>query len=238
MSADNDGAGRAAGAGAPAFVVAIDGPAASGKGTIARSVAARFDFAYLDTGVLYRAVAAKALEAGGVLEDADAMAAMAADLAAEDLHRADLRTGPVGAASSIVAAHPGVRSTLLNYQRFFAHSPAGGRAGAVLDGRDIGTVVCPAAQVKVFVTADLEERARRRHSEMAGRGEAATLDDVRADLAERDRRDATRAASPMTTPDAGDDARYLLDTTHLTIDQAVAAAVTIIEARLHADRGS
>lgn len=209
---------------AKSFVVAIDGPAASGKGTIARRAAARFNFAHLDTGVLYRAVASIGLQRGATLDDPDAMAVIASELEADDLHRSDLRASHVGAAASIVAAHPPVRATLLDFQRFFAARPAGGRAGAVLDGRDIGTVVCPDADVKLFVTASLEERARRRLSDLTAQGETTTFDEVRADLAKRDERDSTRDVSPMRAPaDA-----HLLDTTDLGIEQAVESAAETI----------
>ncbi len=216
------------------FVVAVDGPAASGKGTISRRVAARFDFAHLDTGVLYRAVAATALEAGADPADADAMGEIAVALAAADLHRENLRSAAVGAVASVVAAHPPVRAALLQFQRFFAEKPAGGRAGAMLDGRDIGTGVCPEADVKLFVTAALEERARRRHQEIVARGEDRTFEEVLSDLEERDARDAARAASPLRP---ADDA-VLLDTTRLAIDEAVDAATEIIDARWSARRTS
>lgn len=216
------------------FVVAVDGPAASGKGTISRRVAARFDFAYLDTGVLYRAVASVAMERGRDLRDGEAMGAVAEDLAQSDLHRQDLRSGEVGAAASIVAAHPPVRAALLSFQRFFAAQPAGGRLGAVLDGRDIGTVVCPDADVKLFVTASLEARAQRRFKDLDTRGETMDLAAVRADLAERDARDRARSTAPLLqAPDA-----RLLDTTDLDIEQAVAAAADAISIAWRAFRAS
>ncbi|EKE45633.1 cytidylate kinase [Oceaniovalibus guishaninsula JLT2003] len=193
------------------FTVAIDGPAAAGKGTIGRAVAERFGFAHLDTGLLYRAVGARAL-AG------DDPAAAAADLTADDLARPDLRTAAVAEAASRAAALPAVRAALLDFQRRFARR----EGGAVLDGRDIGTVICPDAQVKLYVTASAEIRAARRHAELAATGIALAqvLDDVRA----RDARDAGRSDAPMRP---ADDA-LLLDTTDLSIDEAVARALAAV----------
>lgn len=205
------------------FTVAIDGPAASGKGTIARALAARFGFAHLDTGLLYRAVGVIAEERG---EDP---AAVAAALQAEDLERDDLRGGRAAEAASRVAVRGDVRAALLAFQRAFA-ARAG---GAVLDGRDIGTVICPDAEVKLFVTASTGARAARRHAELAAAGDPATLDDVRADLERRDARDAARAAAPMKP---ADDA-HLLDTTNMSIEAAVAEAARWIDGRRDGARG-
>ncbi|MEO1293666.1 MAG: (d)CMP kinase, partial [Pseudomonadota bacterium] len=144
------------------IVVAIDGPAASGKGTISRRLAARYSLAHLDTGLLYRSVASKALAEGVDPGDERLVEQIADDLTQEDLHRSDLRTIEVAKAASMVAALSGVRRSLLDYQRWFAANPHGGLRGAVLDGRDIGTVICPDATVKLFITASPEERARRR----------------------------------------------------------------------------
>jgi len=191
------------------FTVAIDGPAAAGKGTISKAVAAHFGFAHLDTGVLYRAVAAK----GG-----DPVAA-AHDLSPADLARDDLRTLEAGQAASRVAAIPEVRRALVDFQRDFARRDG----GAVLDGRDIGTVICPEAEVKLFVTASAEVRAKRRHAELGG-----DYDAVLREVIERDMRDAGRADAPMR---AAKDAT-VLDTSELSIDQAVAEAVALIAARL------
>lgn len=193
------------------FTIAIDGPAASGKGTIARALAARFGFAHLDTGLLYRAVGAL----GG-----DPVAA-ARGLTPADLARDDLRTAEAGAAASRVAAIPEVRTALLAFQRDFARM---GR-GAVLDGRDIGTVICPQAEVKLYVTASDETRAGRRAAEL-GADPAKIL----ADLRERDARDAARATAPLR---AAEDA-ILLDTTALSIDEAVARAAAVVADRLGA----
>lgn len=191
------------------FTVAIDGPAAAGKGTIARAVAERFGFAHLDTGLLYRAVGAK----GG-----DPVAA-ARGLTEADLRRDDLRTLEAGQAASRVAVIPEVRAALLDFQRRFARRAG----GAVLDGRDIGTVVCPEAEVKLYITASPEVRARRRWLEVGG-DEAQVL----AEVIDRDRRDAERAVAPLRP--AAD--ALLLDTTELSIDAAVHKAIEAIEKRI------
>ena len=191
------------------FTVAIDGPAAAGKGTIARAISARFGFAHLDTGLLYRAVAAK----GG-----DPVAA-AEGLSAADLARGDLRSLEAGQAASRVAAIPAVRAALVAFQRRFARA----EGGAVLDGRDIGTVICPEAELKLYVTASAEVRARRRWEELGG-----DPAEVLAAVQERDARDAGRAESPM-KPAA--DAVWL-DTGSLSAEEAVARAVALVEARL------
>jgi cytidylate kinase len=206
------------------LLIAIDGPAASGKGTIAKAVAARFGFAHLDTGLLYRAVGKKALDQGrGVLDDGVAVL-VARELTPADLEGEDLRGALVARAASKVAALPEVRRALLEFQRRFA-AQAG---GAVLDGRDIGTVICPDADVKLFVVADDEVRARRRHAELAGRGDDISLERVLADLRGRDARDSGRADAPLRR---AEDA-HLLDTTELTIEAAVAEASRIIEQAL------
>ena len=199
--------------------VAIDGPAAAGKGTIARAVAAALRLAHLDTGSLYRATAARVLAAGGDPADPVSALAAAAALTTDDTTRADLRDAAVAEGSSVVAAMPAVRAALLDFQRRFA-SQAG---GAVLDGRDIGTVVCPDAVAKLFVTASPEVRARRRAAE-SGR----SLATESADLARRDARDAGRADAPMRP--AAD--ALLLDTTDLAIDAAIAKAVDYIRPRI------
>lgn len=195
------------------FTIAIDGPAASGKGTIARALAQRFGFQHLDTGLLYRAVGAL----GGEPVHA------ARRLAPEDLLRPGLRTAEAGQAASRVAAIPEVRAALVEFQRRFAAQ----EPGAVLDGRDIGTVICPGAQVKLYVVARDETRAARRAAELG-----ADPAEMLAQLRERDARDAARDTAPLrAAPDA-----VVLDTTALTIDEAVAAAVAVVEARL-ADQG-
>ena len=196
------------------FVVAIDGPAASGKGTLARRLAERFGFAHLDTGALYRATAFLVLEQAGDPAD-PATAARAADLVhARLLSDPRLRSEAVSAAASIVAALPGVRRALLDLQRDFAVNPPEPAKGTILDGRDIGSVVCPAAKVKLFVTASVEERARRRLAELRQQGATAILEDVLQDLKERDARDIERRTAPLVAaPDA-----TVIDTTTLDPD--------------------
>lgn len=215
-------------ASARAPVIAVDGPVAAGKGTLARRLAAQFGFAYLDTGALYRAVGSKVLRAGGDPADAGAATAAAAGLAEADLKAPDLRSEAVGLAASKVAAIPGVRAALLDYQRSYAARPPGGQAGAILDGRDIGTVVCPDAAVKLFVTARDEVRAARRHKELIDKGENATYDQILADLRRRDAQDQARETAPLKP--AGD--AHLLDTSDLDIEAAVAAAAEIVAAAL------
>ncbi len=198
------------------FTVAIDGPAASGKGTIAKAIAAHFGFAHLDTGLLYRAVAAKVLT-GMAAEQA------ALELVTEELESDALRTPEVAQEASKVAVVPAVRAALIDFQRSFA-ARAG---GAVLDGRDIGTVICPEAQVKLFVIASAEVRARRRFVELSGKGMDVTFEEVLADVQARDARDMDRADAPLRpAPDAVE-----IDTTNLAIADAVAAAVAMIEAK-------
>jgi CMP/dCMP kinase len=197
------------------FTVAIDGPAASGKGTIARAVAAHFGFAHLDTGLLYRAVGWRAL--AGEAPEAAARALSAAELDAEALRGAE-----VAREASKVAAIPEVRAALVDFQRAFAMRAG----GAVLDGRDIGTVICPDAAVKLFVTASDEVRAERRWRELLGRGAQITRNAVLGDIRERDLRDSSRADAPMRV---AEDAT-LLDTTDLTIKEAVRRAVARVEA--------
>lgn len=212
----------------PSIVIAIDGPAASGKGTLARRLAARFGFAHLDTGLLYRAVGVKTLADGG--DPADKLAAWTAarSLTPDDLDRPDLRDDRAARAASQAAAIPEVRAALLAFQRGFAEAPPDGAPGAVLDGRDIGAVVCPDATAKLFVTASLEARANRRYRELRERGVEVIYEDVLADMKERDARDSRRTASPMT---AADDA-LKLDTSSMDADQAFAAAMDFITARI------
>jgi len=199
------------------FTVAIDGPAAAGKGTISKAVAAHFGFAHLDTGLLYRAVGAK------TLTGTDPILA-AQTLTAEDLSADNLRTATVADAASKVATIPEVRAALVDFQRAFARRDG----GAVLDGRDIGTVICPEAEVKLYVTASPETRAERRFKELLASGADMTLEQVLADVIARDARDAGRAAAPLKP---AHDA-ILLDTSTMTIEEAVAAAVATITARM------
>ncbi len=209
------------------MIVAVDGPSASGKGTLARRLAAALDFALLDTGLLYRAVGAAVLAAGGDPAEPEAAVAAARDLDLAALDPTPLRREAVGQAASVVAVIPGVRAALLDLQRRFAAAPPGGKAGAVLDGRDIGTVVCPQAEVKIFVTASAEERARRRHKELLERGEASIYARVVKEMHERDRRDSERAVAPL-RPAA--DAE-VLDTGALAAEEAFQAAMEIVEAK-------
>ncbi|MDF1727684.1 MAG: d(CMP) kinase [Sulfitobacter sp.] len=199
------------------FTVAIDGPAASGKGTISRALAAHFDFAYLDTGLLYRAVGARTLAGETPIEAAQT-------LQMDDLDGDALRSPEVAQAASRVAAVPEVRAALLDFQRSFAARSG----GAVLDGRDIGTVICPEAQVKLFVIAAAEVRARRRFEELVGKGIATDFDTVLADVEARDARDMGRADAPLRP---ADDA-VRLDTSDLGIEEAVATAIRMVEERL------
>jgi cytidylate kinase len=200
------------------FTVAIDGPAAAGKGTIGRAVADRFGFAHLDTGLLYRAVGARVLRGERAVE-------AALSLTPDDMADPDaLRTPDVAQAASKVAVIPEVRDALLEFQRAFAHRSG----GAVLDGRDIGTVICPRAEVKLFVTASAEVRAKRRMEELLGRGMDVQFAQVLEDVRARDARDADRATAPMRA--AGDALTF--DTSDLSVEAAIAAAVAAVEAAL------
>lgn len=198
------------------FTVAIDGPAAAGKGTISKAVAGQLGFAHLDTGLLYRAVGARHLAGQEPLAAAQA-------LTAEDLANPDLRSADVAQAASKVAVIPEVRQALVDFQRAFARR----EGGAVLDGRDIGTVICPDADAKLFVTASAEVRAKRRYDELLGCGAETDFETVLADVKERDARDAARATAPMV---AAQDA-VLIDTSDLSIEAAIAAALDAIAAR-------
>jgi len=205
-------------------IIAVDGPVAAGKGTLARRLAEALDCAYLDTGSIYRAVAARILAAGGNPEEPATAAAAARALTPADLERDDLRLEQVGQAASQVAAIPAVREALLAFQRDFAAAPPKGKSGAVLDGRDIGTVVCPDADMKFFLTASVEARAARRHKELIARGEQSIYARVLQDLRERDARDSGRATAPLR---AADDA-VRLDTSGMDADEAFAVAMAEI----------
>ena len=198
------------------FTVAIDGPAAAGKGTISKAVAAHFGFAHLDTGLLYRVVGAKTLAGQEPV-------AAARTLTAEDMEAEGLRTQAVAEAASKVAALPDVRAALVDFQRAFARRAG----GAVLDGRDIGTVICPQAEAKLFVTASAEVRAERRYLELQGSGQTTTRAEVLADVQARDDRDMNRAAAPLKP---AEDA-VIIDTSYMTIDAAIAAAIAAVDAR-------
>ncbi len=203
------------------FVIAVDGPAASGKGTIGRRLASHYGFQYLDTGSLYRAVAAIMLLSGYTLDNEKIAEKVAQELDLTKIDRLKIRTEDTGRAAATIATMPLVRAALLKLQRTFAsHSP-----GAVLDGRDIGTVVCPDADVKIFVTASPEIRAHRRWRELKTSGSDVSEAQVLEDTRERDRRDSERAASPLRP---ADDA-HLLDTTTLSIEAAFGEAVRIID---------
>jgi cytidylate kinase len=206
------------------FVVAIDGPAASGKGTLARRLAKRFGFAHLDTGALYRATALNVLDNGGDPADPGAAAIGARRLDLQMLVDPRLRSERVAAAASMVAANPAVRDALLTFQRDFATRPPAAARGAVLDGRDIGSVVCPKADLKLFLTADVEARANRRVKELRARGAAAIYENVLQDLIERDARDSERRDAPLSVPrDA-----IVIDTTTLDADAVLERAGDII----------
>ncbi len=206
------------------MIIAIDGPAASGKGTLAKRIAAHLGFAWLDTGLLYRAVARDVARSSFRLDDAWAALAVTRGLDPATLGDLHLRGGAAGDAASVVAKIGLVRAALLAYQRDFAARPP----GAVLDGRDIGTVVCPDADVKLFVTASPEARARRRHAELLARGEEGSFEEMIRLIKERDARDSGRANAPMR---AADDA-ILLDTTDLDIEAAFDAAVGLIKRKI------
>jgi cytidylate kinase len=205
------------------MIIAIDGPAASGKGTIARRLAAHYGLPHLDTGLLYRAVAKALLDGGHPLDDTDRAVAAARTLDPARFDEAALKGHRVGEAASITSALPELRDALLDFQRGFA----GAQPGAVLDGRDIGTVICPQAEAKIFVTATPQERARRRTAELRARGESIDEEAVLADIVRRDERDRSRAVAPLKP--AAD--ACLLDTTALDIEAAVRAAIALVEQR-------
>jgi len=209
-------------------IIAVDGPAASGKGTLARRLAAHYGLRYLDTGSLYRAAALHALLVHANPADPDAATAAARQVAAADLDDARLRGEDVAQAASVVAAIPGVRAALLDFQRRFAREGQ----GAVLDGRDIGTVVCPDADAKLFLTATREARAARRFKELQGGGRAAIYERVLQDMIRRDARDSERRTAPL---ERAADA-FALDTTALDADVAFEAARHFIETKLGTSR--
>ncbi len=204
------------------MIIAIDGPAASGKGTLGKRLAAHYGFRHLDTGLIYRAVAKAMLDSGHPLDDENLATATATALDAGQLGDPALKTDAIGQAASMISGFPGVRAALFDFQRDFASHPP----GAVLDGRDIGTVICPQAEAKIFVVAAPEVRARRRMLEAVARGEAVDEAAILADIRKRDERDSNRAAAPLK---AADDA-HLLDTSQLDIESAVRAAIAIVEA--------
>jgi CMP/dCMP kinase len=209
------------------MIIAVDGPAASGKGTIARALAGHYKLPHLDTGLLYRAVGQTVLDRGG--DPADAGAALAAcDFADALLKDARLKSGEAGNAASVVSAHPAVRQALIDRQRAFAEQPG----GAVLDGRDIGTVIAPHADAKLFVRATSAIRARRRHDELTRAGSKLSYDRVLADIKARDQRDSTRTAAPLRQ--AAD--AMLLDTSYMSVEAAISRAIQLVEGRIAARR--
>jgi cytidylate kinase len=212
------------------MIVAVDGPAASGKGTLARRLAARYGFAHLDTGGLYRATALGVLRADGDPADPETAVRAARAVRPADLDDPRLREDRVAEAASVVAAIPAVRLALLNFQRDFAHHPPGNATGAVLDGRDIGTVVCPDAAAKLFLTASLEARAQRRFEELQQAGVRAIYGRVLQDMEVRDTRDRQRQTAPLAR--AAD--AFELDTTALDADAAFAAAADFVARKLAA----
>ena len=208
------------------LTIAVDGPAASGKGTLSRQLARHFGLNYLDTGSLYRAVALSALENNVPLDDEEVLSKVANSLGDEILSDPRLREPGVGEAASQIASLQAVRDTLLNFQRQIAETAP----GAVLDGRDIGTVVCPNADVKLFVTASSEVRAERRFKELISKGQDVTFDDIFAEIERRDARDSSRSAAPLVK--AAD--AHLLDTTNLDIEKALDAAVLLVNQAIKA----
>jgi CMP/dCMP kinase len=204
------------------MIIAIDGPAASGKGTLGKRLAHHYGYRHLDTGVIYRAVAKALLDGGFDLTDEAHAVAVARELDPEQFGHPELKTQRIGDAASVVSAIPSVREALINFQRQFAAGPP----GAVLDGRDIGTVICPQAEVKIFVIADPHVRAVRRTLEARARGEEADEALVLADILKRDERDQNRATAPLkAAPDA-----HVLDNSNLGIEDGVRAAIAIVEA--------
>jgi cytidylate kinase len=203
------------------MIIAIDGPAASGKGTLGKRLAAHYGLRHLDTGLLYRAVAKALIDQGRPLDDRAQAAAAARVLAPKGFNELELKRYDIGEAASIVSAFPEVRAALLALQRNFAARPP----GAVLDGRDIGTVICPDADVKIFVTATPQVRARRRYLEMQAQGRATTEAEILADIIRRDERDSSRASAPLKmAPDA-----HRLDTTEMDIESVLAAAIALVD---------
>ncbi len=209
------------------MIIAVDGPSAAGKGTLARRVAEHLDCAHLETGLLYRAVAAALLGDDADPGDTEAAVRAARTLDLDLLESASLRSDQVARAASVVAANPRVRAALVDLQRAFAASPPGGKRGAVLDGRDIGTVICPDADAKIFVTADVETRARRRHKELLDRGLDSIYARVLQEMIERDDRDRRRDVAPLK---AAADA-FILDTSTMDADAAFAETLAFLTSR-------
>ena len=205
------------------MIIAVDGPAASGKGTLTARLANHFDLARLDTGLIYRALGLKVLRDAGNPEDPAVVVAAAQALSFSDLEQDGLRREEAGAAASKVAALPEVRAVLLAFQRNFAACPPNGKSGAVIDGRDIGTVVCPEAPFKLFLVASAHVRASRRHKELQARGAEAIYARILRDIKDRDTRDMSRSVAPLERPNA-----FVLDTSDLDADAVFAAALQYI----------
>ena len=214
------------------FIITIDGPSGAGKGTLARTLAHHYNLALLDTGLLYRCVGVKALQSGVALDNEIRLAQIAQTLHAEDLIRYDLRTHEASNASSRVAVFHGVREALLDFQREFAENPPAGFQGSILDGRDIGTVICPHARVKFYITAQVEIRAKRRFKELRARGIQSIYGVVLKDMKERDLRDSQRTEAPLR---AAADA-LTLDTSMLRPEQVLEKAIAFIERRRSTER--
>lgn len=212
------------------MIITIDGPAASGKGTLAKLIAKELGLAHLDTGGLYRATALAMLRAGHDLADEAEAAACASTLDVSTLNDPQLRAQETGEAASQIARYAGVRAALLDFQRSFAANPPGNARGAVLDGRDTGSVICPGADIKFYVEASAKERARRRAAELAAKGQETDLADIEAEIIARDTQDKTRKEAPLVMPEQA----HLLDTTQMSIETALAAAMDIISKATHA----
>lgn len=211
------------------FIIALDGPAASGKGTLARRLADHYNLALLDTGALYRAVGWTVLMAGGDPENINDAIKAVDELHNTDLSNPELRSESIGAAASKVAAIPAVRCALVHYQRSFAHSPPKDKSGTILDGRDIGTVICPDAPIKIFITADVEIRAKRRFLEEYGaNGSVQEYQRILTDLRSRDERDINRTSSPLAQAENA----YLIDTTYSDIEAVFEAAVSFVSSKM------
>ncbi len=212
------------------MIIALDGPAAAGKGTLARRLASEFHLAHLDTGLLYRSVAAKLLQSGADPHDEDVASQIAASISQEMFPDVELRGEEIGVVASIIATQKRVRAALLNFQRRFATAPPGPVEGAVLDGRDIGSVVLPDADVKIFVTASEEARAERRYRELLARGVPSIKSKVLQEIRERDERDCRRYLSPLVPVDGA----FLLDTTRMSVDSVFEAARLFVVHELNA----